>query len=114
MAVRRYADLKLRTAKTESERALRRLEALKQEQQRLLQLSYRDLVDEEVLAAEQVRIRSERAQVGKWAKTAALDAEDITKALEEALRLLEDPARRTNWPHPSLGACSTRRCSSGS
>jgi site-specific DNA recombinase len=59
-AVRRYADLKLRTAKQESERAVRRLEALKQEQQRLLQLSYRDLVDEEVLAAEQVRIRSER------------------------------------------------------
>ena len=90
-AVRRYADLKLRTAKRESERAVRRLEALKVEQQRLLQLSYRDLVDEEVLAAEQVRIRSERAQVAKWAKTAAHDADDITNALEEALQLLEDP-----------------------
>jgi hypothetical protein len=89
-AVRRYADLKLGTAKRESERAVRRLEALKQEQQRFLQLSYRDLVDDEVLAAEQVRIRSE-AQVAKWVKTAALDAKDITKALEEALQLLEDP-----------------------
>ena len=90
-AVRGYADSKLRTAQRESERAQRRLEALKQEQQRLLQLSYRDLVDDEVLAAEQVRIRSERAQVAKWAKTANLDAEDITRALEEALQLLEDP-----------------------
>jgi site-specific DNA recombinase len=90
-AVREHAELKLKTAQREAERAQRRLAALKQEQQRLLQLSYRDLVDEEVLAAEQVRIRSERAQLAKWAKTAALDADDITKALEEALQLLEDP-----------------------
>jgi hypothetical protein len=32
-----------------------------------------------------------RAQVAKWVKTAALDAKDITEALEEALQLLEDP-----------------------
>ena len=60
-----YAELKLRTAHRETERVTRRLEGLKQEQQRLLQLSYRDLVDDEVLAAEQVRIRSERAQVAQ-------------------------------------------------
>lgn len=89
--VRHYAELKLRTATRETERATRRLEGLKQEQQRLLQLSYRDLVDDEVLAAEQVRIRNERAQVAKWAKTAAHDAEDIAEALEEALRLLDSP-----------------------
>jgi hypothetical protein len=90
-AVREHAELKLRTAQRESERAQRRLEALKHEQQRLLQLSYRDLVDDEVLAAEQVRIQSERTQVAKWAKTAALDAQDIANALEEALQLLKDP-----------------------
>ena len=61
--VRRYADLKLRTAKQKSERAAHRLKALKQEHQRLLQLNHRDLVDEEILAAKQIRIRSERAQV---------------------------------------------------
>jgi site-specific DNA recombinase len=90
-AVRRYGETKLRSAEREAERAARRLEALKHEQQRLLQLSYRDLVDEDVLAAEQARIRSERAQVAKWAKTARQDAGEISQALEEALQLLDDP-----------------------
>ena len=91
VAVRRYADRKLATAEKESERAARRLEALKQEQQRLLQLSYQDLVDVDVLAAEQARIKHERTQVAKWAKRAAQDAEEITTALEEALQLLDKP-----------------------
>jgi site-specific DNA recombinase len=90
-AVGRYAELKLQTAEREIERASKRLEALKAEQQRLLQLSYRDLVDDEVLAVEQTRIRGERVQVAKWAKTAELDVADISLALEEALRLLDDP-----------------------
>ncbi len=90
-AVQGYAEIKLRTAEREADRATRRLEALKQEQQRLLQLSYRDLVDEDVLAAEQARIRSERAQLAKWAKTAGRDANEIAEALEEALQLLDDP-----------------------
>jgi site-specific DNA recombinase len=90
-AVRRYADVKLKAATREAERAGRRLEALKQEQQRLLQLSYRDLVDEDVLAAEQARIRKERAEVAKWAQTASHDADDISAALDEALQLLDDP-----------------------
>ena len=91
VAVGRYAERKLVTAEKESERAARRLEALQQEQQRLLQLSYQDLVDVDVLAAEQARIKHERAQVAKWAKRAAQDAEEITAALEEALQLLDKP-----------------------
>jgi hypothetical protein len=55
--VRTYAEGKLQTAQQESERAARRIEQLKQEQQRLLHLSYRDLVDEDVLVAEQARIK---------------------------------------------------------
>jgi hypothetical protein len=70
---------------------VRWLEALKQEQQRLLQLSYRDVVDDEVTVAEQVRIRSKRAQVAKWAKKAERDADDIAQALEEALRAARRP-----------------------
>ncbi len=90
-SVARYAERKLRTAKRESERAERRVEALKQEQQRLLQLSYRDLVDEDVLAAEQARIKHERAQADKWIRSANLDAHEITRAVDEALSLLDRP-----------------------
>jgi site-specific DNA recombinase len=86
-----YAARKLKTARAEAERANRRLDALKHEQQRLLQLSYQDLVDTEVLAAEQARIKAERAQVAKWAKTISHDEHDIKAALEEALRLLDKP-----------------------
>ena len=121
-AVRQYAGLNLQTAERETERAARRLDALKQEQQRLLQLSYRDLVDDDVLAAEQARIRGERAQVAKWAKTAARDVAEISEALDEALQLLSDagtaylarswPASWRSSPARSRGGCSTRRCSS--
>jgi hypothetical protein len=89
--VQAYATGRLTAAKAEAVRAERRLETLKAEQQRLLQLSYRDLVDDDVLAAEQARIRHERAQVAKWAKQADLNAEDISAALEKALALLNDP-----------------------
>jgi hypothetical protein len=57
----------------------------------LVQLAYRNLVDDDVLAAEQVRIRHERALVAKWAVSATRDADEIAKALEEALKLLNDP-----------------------
>jgi site-specific DNA recombinase len=90
-AVRRYGKTKLEAAKKEADRAARRIEALKAEQQHLLQLSYKGLVDEDVLAAEQSRIKHERAQATKWTKTAQTDVEEIALALEEALRLLEDP-----------------------
>jgi site-specific DNA recombinase len=90
-AVQRYAERKLRTAHRERERAAQRLDTLKREQQRLLHLSYRDLVDVEVLAAEQARIKSERAQVAKWVKAATHDVEEVAEALDEALRLLDKP-----------------------
>lgn len=89
--VERYAGGKQQTAQRESGRASRRLEELKHEQQRLLPMSYRDLVDDEVLAIEQERIKQERAQAMRWAKAAARDAGDIKEALEEALRLSEEP-----------------------
>ena len=100
--VRQYADIKLKGAKREGERAARRLESLKQEQQRLLQLSYRDLVDEDVLAAEQARIRRERAEVSKWARVAERDADEIMRALEEALQLLDDPGTAYRLATPTV------------
>ena len=92
-AVEEFGRVQLRSAKGEAERATRRLESLKAEQQRLLQLAYRDLVDDEVLAAEQERIRQERARVAKWAEAASHSSEEMQAALEEALALLDAPGQ---------------------
>jgi hypothetical protein len=74
-------------------RAQKRLNDLKDEQQKLLQLSYKGLVDEDVLAAEQARIRKEQNDVARWKSVAEKDSEDTLAALDEALRLLaEAPA----------------------
>jgi hypothetical protein len=83
----------LAAAQSEVERARRRLDTLKQDQQHLVQLSYKGLVDDEVLASEQIRIRGERGLVEKWAATAGRDKAEISEALEEALALLDNTAR---------------------
>ncbi len=90
-AVTEYAERKQAIAQREGQRATRRIEALKKEQQRLIQLSYRDLVDDDVLAAEQERIKGERAQAEKWATAATRDTQQILEALDTALRLLDKP-----------------------
>ena len=100
--VRRYTEQKLKAAKAEAERANRRLDTLKQEQQRLLQLSYQDLVDTDVLAAEQQRIKAERAQLAKWARAIAHDEHDIHVALDEALRLLDQPGLAYQQAPPTV------------
>ena len=87
-AVQSFAGIKLEIAQQENDRAQLRLAQLKNEQQRLLQLHYRGLVDEDVLAAEQARIEHERAQARKWAEASAHDAKEIHEALEEALTVL--------------------------
>lgn len=97
-----YAQRKLKLAKKEAERAERRLSELQQEQQRLLQLSYQDLVDNDVLAAEQARIKNERAQVAKWSKAIAHNEQEIQTALEEALRLLDDPGSAYQRATPTI------------
>ena len=88
-AVQSFAGIKLEVAQRENGRAQLRLAQLKSEQQRLLQLHYRGLVDEEVLAAEQARIEHERAQARKWAEASAHDAKEIHEALDEALAVLK-------------------------
>jgi site-specific DNA recombinase len=101
-AVEDYGRVQLRTAKGEADRATRRLAALKAEQQRLLQLAYRDLVDDEVLAAEQERIRQERALVTKWVATADRTMEDLQQALEEALTLVSLPGEAYTKATPAV------------
>ncbi len=90
-AVEEYAGEQMQTAVRESERHARRLQELQREQQKLLHLFYKSSIDEDVLAAEQDRIESERAEAHRWAEVAAQDAGEITEALNEALTLLEDP-----------------------
>jgi site-specific DNA recombinase len=100
--VHAYAERKLKIARKEAERASRRLEALKQEQQRLLQLHYQELVDTDVLAAEQARIKAERAQMAKWVKTVSHDEQDIKAALDEALRLLDESGQAYQRATPTI------------
>jgi site-specific DNA recombinase len=88
-AVREYVEPRLQNAKREAERHQRRLRELTAEQQKLAQLYYRDLVSEEVLAAEQARIEQERADAQKWNKAAAREVTDVMTALDEALKLVD-------------------------
>jgi hypothetical protein len=55
-----------------------------------------------VLAAEQARIKAERAQLAKWAKAVAHDEQDIKTALDEALRLLDKPGAAYQRATPTI------------
>ncbi len=90
-AVQKHVNAKRAVAAREADRAERRLADLKSEQTRLLQLSYQGLVDDEVLAAEQTRIKGERDQLDRWVRAATHDIAEIEEALEEALALLDRP-----------------------
>ncbi len=89
-AIEGYATSKAAVAEREVAKAEKRLNDLKLEQQKLIQLSYRDLVSDDVLAAEQTRIRKEQTEIARWKTVAEKDSEEILSALEEALRLLEE------------------------
>jgi site-specific DNA recombinase len=88
-AVQDFVEAKAQTAVRESQRHARRLKELNAEQQKLVQLYYRDLVSEDVLKSEQERIKAERAQAHRWADQAAHDVQDVMQALDEALNLLD-------------------------
>jgi hypothetical protein len=87
--VRDHAEAKAQTATRESERHARRLRELTDQQQKLIQLFYRELVSEEALQAEQERIKAERAQAHRWSEAATRDVTDVMQALDEALSLLD-------------------------
>ncbi|MGH2911952.1 MAG: recombinase family protein [Solirubrobacteraceae bacterium] len=88
--VERYAGELAKNAKKESARHAERLRELQRQQQKLLHLHYAGSVDEDVLAAEQDRIKRERAEAHKWANAAVQDFREIKDALKEALALLTD------------------------
>jgi hypothetical protein len=89
-AIEAFVSGKEGAAKHEIERAEKRLSGLKGEQQKLLQLSYKGLVNEDVLTLEQARIRKEQHEVGRWKAVAEQDSEDVRRARDEALKLLEE------------------------
>lgn len=80
---------RLEVAGKQSEHHKRRLQTLQDEQQKLIQLHYRDLVSEEVLQAEQQRIETERGQARRWVESATHEASDVMEALDDALALVE-------------------------
>jgi hypothetical protein len=86
--VRDEAEARLKVAREQSEQHTRRLRALRDEQQKLLQLYYRGGVSEEVMMAEQSRIEMEHSQARKLVDAASHEAEDVFVALDEVLRLI--------------------------
>ena len=117
-AVRWYMGRKSEGAKKEAAKHERRLRDLMGEQQRLLQLYYRNGVDEEVMQVEQKRIELERSQASTWKRLAETQIEDVQQTLDKALELVTQPAKayRQADPHiledPESKPCSSAsRCS---
>jgi site-specific DNA recombinase len=89
-ALRDFVQTKAQVAQRESDRHTRRLRELTDHQQQLVQLYLRKAVSEEVLAAEQQRIETERSQAQRWANAASREVKDVMSALDDALLLLDD------------------------
>jgi site-specific DNA recombinase len=89
-AVRDFIAPRAKQARKQADTHQRRLRDLQAEQQRLVQLAYKNLVDDDVLAAEQDRIRQERAEARRWIETAVHEVQDVMDALDEALALVDD------------------------
>jgi site-specific DNA recombinase len=87
--LREQVDARLEVARKESERHKRKLRELQNEQQKLIQLYYRDGVDEDVLQAEQQRIQAERTQAGRWLNQATHETAEAKQALDEALAVIQ-------------------------
>ncbi len=75
----------------EIERQQRTIRTLEDNQLNLVQLSYKGLVSEEVLAREQDRLESEQQQANGLLGKAQLQAQDIDAALDDALAKTKTP-----------------------
>jgi len=90
--VREDAEERAAVVDNEIERHQRKIKKIKANQARLVQLFYKDLVSEDVLASEQKRLQAEDRHVRNLLAQAELQAEDI------AVRL-EDVRKRTSTPY---------------
>ncbi|MGH2904128.1 MAG: recombinase zinc beta ribbon domain-containing protein [Solirubrobacteraceae bacterium] len=89
--VRRDAGERTAIVAKDIERHRRRIKKLEDNQARLVQLSYRGLVSDEVLASEQQRLETEKAQAQRLLDAAKLQASDVEAALDGALAKTRTP-----------------------
>ena len=89
--VRRDAAERGLVIEREAERHRQRLRTLQGNQARLVQLAYRGLVTDEVLADEQHRLEDEQHEAQRLLAATELHAADIDQRLDEALALTETP-----------------------
>lgn len=75
----------------EAERHERALKAIEAKQEKLVQLFYKDLVTEDVFAAQQDKLKSERRAAKRLQTTATAQLDDIQGALDLALSRVEKP-----------------------
>jgi site-specific DNA recombinase len=86
--VREFVSARVEAARKQADTHRRRLEALKAEQKNLIQLHHKGLVDDEVLAEEQERIKTERAHAQQLVEHATHEVTDVMETLDEALSLV--------------------------
>jgi hypothetical protein len=90
--VRRDADERSAVVGRDIERHERRIKTLTDNQARLVQLAYRGLVSDEVLAHEQDRLEAEKQKATRLLDQARLHASDVESTLD-------DPLAKTTTPH---------------
>ena len=88
-ALHAHVHANAETARKEADRHARRLHELTAQQQKLVQLYYKDGVSEDVMKAEQERIEAERATTERWSDAAKRQVDDVDQALEDALALID-------------------------
>ena len=89
--VHRDADERTAVVAQDIERHRRKIKRLVDNQARVVQLSYRGLVSDEVLASEQQRLEGEKLRVQRLLEQAELHARDIESALDGALAKASTP-----------------------
>lgn len=89
-AAKEFVSGRVESAREQAQTHQRRLAALKGEQKNLLQLHHKGLVDDEVLAEEQERIKTERAHARQLVEHANYEVADTMEALEDALSLVDE------------------------
>jgi site-specific DNA recombinase len=89
--VRRDANERTAVIERDSERHRRKIKTLQDNQARLVQLSYRGLVTDEVLAHEQQRLEDEKQQAQRLLAAAEVQSQDVEATLDGALAKTKTP-----------------------
>lgn len=95
--IRRDSTERTAIIERDIERHTRRIKSIEANQARLVQMAYKGLVSDEVLAAEQQRLDQEKANAREMQATAEAQALDVEGTLAEALE-------RTRTPHETYQA----------